>query len=111
MKRFFCLTLASIFLTLTAKASSGSATPSTNAVTPGTEGTEVMGGSTPGGEQRRNNTLDRRSRGSLNSAQKMEDRDNNSQTILESDKKTQSDGENDDEGRNKKESKALKRNR
>jgi hypothetical protein len=104
MKKFFCLSLASFFLTMTAKASSGSATPSTNAVTPGPEGTEIMGGSTPGGEQRRNNTLDRRSLGSLNSAQKMEDRDNN-------DKKTQSDEESYDERRNKKESKAHKRNR
>lgn len=72
--------------------------------------TDIMGGSTPGGEQRGQPTAveneeirskkSSRVKGQLNSAQKMEERKNNAGVIIESPKKTKSDGRDFDESRN-----------
>lgn len=79
------------------------------------ESTDIMGGSTPGGAQTRNNSQrfeelrEIRDAEHLNSVQKMEERNNNSSIQTESPRRTDSDGSNYDRARNELEKKAQKK--
>lgn len=83
------------------------------------ESTDIMGGSTPGGAQTRNDSRDfgelqeelqdERDVEHLNSVQKMEERNNNSSIQTESPRNTDSDGANYDRARNELEKKAQKK--
>lgn len=68
--------------------------------------TAVMGGSTPSGAQTRN---DRERVETLNSVERMQERNNNSSIQAEAQEATDSDGEDYDRARNKKERKAQKK--